>query len=220
MKNNLVLISQNHQLISKIQGSGVKYIEVDPTAIFELDALDFESVDTVFDLTCFDRDTKCDLLDKIEQFFEGELITDLTINWVEYFLEHYPSINATLASAFYSPKDTYEIFAKEEASLNEAITFFKAMGLELESVRAPKIAFTYPRVISMIINEAYFSKEENLASVEDIDTAMKYGVNYPLGPFEWANKIGHSLVTLVLDELYAITGDPRYRVSRLLRIKG
>lgn len=46
------------------------------------------------------------------------------------------------------------------------------------------------RVVSMIINEAYFALEEKVSTREEIDTAMKLGTNYPYGPFEWAEKIG------------------------------
>lgn len=50
--------------------------------------------------------------------------------------------------------------------------------------------FVAARVISMIINEAFFALGENVSSKEQIDLAMKLGTNYPLGPFEWAQKIG------------------------------
>ena len=46
------------------------------------------------------------------------------------------------------------------------------------------------RIIAMIINEAYYAKDEDVSSEADIDIAMKLGTNYPYGPFEWCNKIG------------------------------
>ena len=56
-----------------------------------------------------------------------------------------------------------------------------------------------PRVIAMIINEAYYTLQEEVSTKEEIDTAMKLGTNYPYGPFEWSNKIGlrniHALLT-------------------------
>src|SRR5688572_9276808 len=42
-----------------------------------------------------------------------------------------------------------------------------------------------PRVVATIINEAFFTLEENVSSENEIDTAMKLGTNYPFGPFEW-----------------------------------
>ncbi|EQC52491.1 3-hydroxyacyl-CoA dehydrogenase family protein [Bacteriovorax sp. DB6_IX] len=142
----------------------------------------------------------------------------MTINWGEYLLEHYPQISGAFAGAFFSPNKTIEIYTKDLEVYEEATDFFKLIGFELESVNNVGICFNYPRIISMIINEAYFSLEDKMATVEDIDTAMKYGVNYPLGPFEWAQQIGHDKIVQVLDELHQVTGDPRYRASRKLRI--
>ena len=65
-----------------------------------------------------------------------------------------------------------------------------------------------PRVISMIINEAYFAFEAGISSKSDIDTAMKLGTNYPFGPFEWAEKIGTNEILKLLR--YFSATDPRY----------
>jgi 3-hydroxybutyryl-CoA dehydrogenase len=71
------------------------------------------------------------------------------------------------------------------------------------------------RVIAMIINEAYMALEEGVSSKADIDTAMKLGTNYPMGPFEWADTVGirsvyHLLHTLSLN-------DERYSPSKALK---
>ena len=81
---------------------------------------------------------------------------------------------------------------------------------------APDIAgFISARVISMIINEAYFALDENVSSKEEIDMAMKLGTNYPYGPFEWGEKIGLEKVYDLLSELAATT--PRYQPAALLK---
>jgi 3-hydroxybutyryl-CoA dehydrogenase len=74
--------------------------------------------------------------------------------------------------------------------------------------------FITSRVVAQIINEAYFSLEEEVSTREDIDTAMKLGTNYPYGPFEWGNIIGLDRVALLLRELYRTA--PRYQPSELL----
>ena len=61
--------------------------------------------------------------------------------------------------------------------------------------------FVSPRIIAMIINEAYFARDENVSSEADIDTAMKLGTNYPYGPFEWCKKIGVERVFNLLEKL-------------------
>jgi 3-hydroxybutyryl-CoA dehydrogenase len=75
--------------------------------------------------------------------------------------------------------------------------------------------FVTPRVISMIINEAYISLEEGVSSKEEIDKAMKLGTNYPYGPFEWAEKIGQENVASLLQKLSG--KDQRYQPSLLMQ---
>ena len=61
--------------------------------------------------------------------------------------------------------------------------------------------FVTPRVISMIINEAFISLKEEVSTEDEIDTAMKLGTNYPYGPFEWAHKIGIDKIKSLLKKL-------------------
>lgn len=79
-----------------------------------------------------------------------------------------------------------------------------------------RVGMITPRVICMIINEAYFAIEENVASRADIDLAMKLGTNYPFGPFEWSEKIGIENVYQLLKSVYEETKDDRYQICTLL----
>lgn len=64
-----------------------------------------------------------------------------------------------------------------------------------------QVGFVTPRVISAIINEAYFALEEGVSTKEEINTAMKLGTNYPYGPFEWALAIGLQNILQLLQQL-------------------
>lgn len=68
-----------------------------------------------------------------------------------------------------------------------------------------------PRIVSMIINEAWFSLAENVSTRDQIDTAMKLGTNYPYGPFEWGDKIGLTKIKSLLNELRKT--DSRYTIA-------
>jgi 3-hydroxybutyryl-CoA dehydrogenase len=81
---------------------------------------------------------------------------------------------------------------------------------------ADKIGMITPRIICMIINEAYFAIEEKVASRADIDLAMKLGTNYPFGPFEWCERIGIKNVCDLLKGVYEEAKDERYKISSLL----
>jgi len=74
--------------------------------------------------------------------------------------------------------------------------------------------FVSARVVSMIINEAYFALQENVSTKEEIDIAMKLGTNYPYGPFEWSEKIGLKNIYSLLNELGKTNS--RYQPATLL----
>lgn len=73
------------------------------------------------------------------------------------------------------------------------------------------------RTVAMLANEAFEAVMHGVSDEAGIDAAMKFGVNYPLGPVEWARQIGLDHVLGVLDVLYKATGDARYRASYMLR---
>jgi len=77
-----------------------------------------------------------------------------------------------------------------------------------------KPGFISARVIAMIINEAWFALGEGVSTKEEIDTAMKLGVNYPYGPFEWCYQIGIKNIHSLLDELSKTNS--RYKPAVLL----
>ena len=82
-------------------------------------------------------------------------------------------------------------------------------------VQVPDIpGFISARIISMIINEAYYAAGENVSSEKAIDIAMKLGTNYPHGPFEWANIIGVKNIYALLQKLSV--KDTRYTTAPAL----
>ena len=72
------------------------------------------------------------------------------------------------------------------------------------------------RILTMIINEAAYAAGEGVASVRDIDIAMRLGTNYPKGPLKWADEIGLDTVHSILKSLMSSLADPRYRPAPLL----
>ena len=73
------------------------------------------------------------------------------------------------------------------------------------------------RVACMIINEATETVHQAVCSADDVNTAMRLGTNYPLGPIEWKQRWGPRYVESVLDGLHANYKRPRYRASLALR---
>jgi 3-hydroxybutyryl-CoA dehydrogenase len=92
----------------------------------------------------------------------------------------------------------------------------KKLGTEFLVVD-DRVGLVTPRIVCMIINEAYYTVQEETATREDIDMAMKLGTNYPYGPFEWCNRIGVKHVYELLEAVYEDTHDERYKICSLLK---
>ena len=101
-----------------------------------------------------------------------------------------------------------------EETLRAAETAARAMGKE--TVRVRDVAgFATSRINAVIGNEAFFMLAEGVASAEDIDTAVKLGLNHPMGPLEMADMVGLDVRLAVLNELRRSLGD-KYRPAPLM----
>lgn len=77
--------------------------------------------------------------------------------------------------------------------------------------------FVAQRIVAMVANLGCEMAQMGLAAARDIDKAMRLGLNYPMGPLEFADSVGPRNVLSILGELQALTGDDRYRPSQWLR---
>ncbi len=74
-----------------------------------------------------------------------------------------------------------------------------------------------PRIYAMLANEAAFTLQEGVAAVSDIDTAMRLGTNYAVGPLQWADQVGVDVVLSILENLWQVYREERYRPCLLLQ---
>ena len=77
--------------------------------------------------------------------------------------------------------------------------------------------FVVNRILIPMINEAVGLVESGVASVADVDTAMKLGANHPMGPLELGDLIGLDVCLSIMDVLFNETHDSKYRAYSLLR---
>ncbi len=77
--------------------------------------------------------------------------------------------------------------------------------------------FVAQRVIAMIVNLGCDMALQGIASPEDIDNAVRLGLGYPYGPITWGDTLGAERILLILERIYKLTGDPRYRPSPWLQ---
>jgi 3-hydroxybutyryl-CoA dehydrogenase len=77
--------------------------------------------------------------------------------------------------------------------------------------------FVVNKILIPMINEAIVVLETGVASVEDIDKAMKLGANHPMGPLALGDFIGLDICLAIMDTIYNDTCDSKYRAATLLR---
>lgn len=77
--------------------------------------------------------------------------------------------------------------------------------------------FIANRILMPMINEAIYTVYEGVASIEDVDTVMKLGMNHPMGPLTLADFIGLDTCLSIMEVLYEGFGDSKYRPCPLLR---
>ncbi|MFT3816611.1 MAG: 3-hydroxyacyl-CoA dehydrogenase [Rubrivivax sp.] len=102
--------------------------------------------------------------------------------------------------------------ATAAASIESAKALFAAQTMPVFVV-ADTPGFVAPRVVAGIVNLACEMAQQGVASPSDIDAAVRLGLGYPAGPFEWGDRLGAGRVLQVLQGLQTTFGDPRYRPS-------
>ena len=73
------------------------------------------------------------------------------------------------------------------------------------------------RTVAMLANEAADAVNQGVCTAAAADSAMRLGVNYPLGPLAWADQVGLTTIRTVLAHLGASYGEDRYRISPLIQ---
>ncbi len=123
---------------------------------------------------------------------------------------------------FFNPAPVMKLVEVIRGIATSQETFDAVKNLSVEIGKEPvEVAeapgFVVNRILIPMINEASFILQEGIASVEDIDNAMKYGAAHPMGPLALGDLIGLDVCLAIMDVLFSETGDSKYRASSILR---
>jgi len=103
-----------------------------------------------------------------------------------------------------------------DETLNTIVEVTKAMGKEPVVVKKDVAGFVVNRILIPALNEAVDLVNEDVATPEDIDKAIKLGLNWPMGPITLLDYVGLD-TTLAITEVMVKELDPKYQASPLLR---
>ncbi|RZV59596.1 MAG: 3-hydroxyacyl-CoA dehydrogenase [Pseudomonadales bacterium] len=99
---------------------------------------------------------------------------------------------------------------------DNAVNLFSCDGTAVTVINDSP-GFVLQRVLATIVNIASNIAQRGIASVADIEDSVKLGLGYPKGPLAWGDAIGGDNVLQILNNIFEISGDPRYRPSFWLR---
>jgi 3-hydroxybutyryl-CoA dehydrogenase len=103
-----------------------------------------------------------------------------------------------------------------DATLADARAFVEACGKTAVTVK-DQAGFVVNALLFPYLNNAVKLYEAGVASRDDIDTAMKGGCNFPMGPLELLDLVGLDTSLAILDALYSEFRDPNFSPAPLLR---
>ncbi|WP_125666133.1 3-hydroxyacyl-CoA dehydrogenase family protein [Paenibacillus baekrokdamisoli] len=122
----------------------------------------------------------------------------------------YPVMKTNLVEIVRGLKTSNETFTRTKDFVEEVIHKKSIMVFE-------SAGFVTTRLICLFINEALHVLEENVASAEDIDSAMRIGYSFQNGPLEMADRFGLDAVLAALERMFREYGELKYRPSILLK---
>ena len=178
--------------------------------------------DLIIECVKEDMATKKELLNELDALCKPEAIfasntSSLSITEIGAGLDR-----PMIGMHFFNPADRMklvEVIAGENTPA-ELVEKIKAIATEIgktpvEVKEAP--GFVVNRILIPMINEAIGIYADGIASVADIDEAMKLGASHPMGPLALGDLVGLDIVLAIMEVLQNETGDPKYRPHPLLR---
>ena len=162
------------------------------------------------------------ILDTAEQPAADSLILlatygeDTTTAALRFGVDATHAISIDMLTDFAKHRTLMPSIATDKVYIDQAHAIFSANDHGV-SVIDESMGFVAQRVLAMVINLACDIAQQGIATVVDIDKAVKLGLGYPHGPISWGDVLGSSRILQILERITKNTGDPRYRPSPWLQ---
>jgi len=190
------------------------------TVVFE----ELKDVDFVIEGVFENMDVKKDIYTRLDAMLAPEVIiatntSSLSITEIAAITKRPDKV---IGMHFFNPANVMKLIEVIPALQTSEETLQIVFDLSVEIGKKPiKVkegpGFVVNRILVPTINEGCTILHEGLASAEDIDTAMKFGAGWPMGPLTLCDLVGGDIALAVMNVMYAETGDPKYRPSVLLK---
>ncbi|HLK31276.1 MAG TPA: 3-hydroxyacyl-CoA dehydrogenase family protein [Puia sp.] len=169
--------------------------------------LNIADADAYFDLEFLNEKTR---IDELQTLLPKPVFINSIITTLKQINQPFIRINAWNG---FLKRQICEMAATNEQQKQNAEQIFNQLKWDYRFV--PDVTgMISAKILAMIINEAYYTLQDEVSTKHEIDLAMKLGTNYPYGPFEWSEKIGLKNIYDLLLELSKT--DSRYKISEAL----
>ena len=211
VKKGKITEEQKNEILAKIH----------PTVDLETHAKD---ADLLIEAIIEKMEAKKELFKKVDKILPERAI--LASNTSSLSITEMASVTSRpekfLGAHFFNPPPVMKLiefikgYQTSQETLETMIDLGKKLGkTTVIAVEAP--GFIVNRLLMPFLNEAYFALQEGVATVEEIDTAVKLGLNHPMGPFELSDFIGLDTILYIAEYLFNEFGEDKYRPCPLLR---
>lgn len=190
---------------------------------WEVSADGIDSLSLVIEAIPEEVSLKADLIQRVSDNYPDVLFASNTSSISLSRLASFSSSPENVIGLhFFNPVPVMKLVEVIRALQTSDSTFERALSFTKELGKTPicvanKPGFAVNRILLVMLNEAFFAYSEGVASVEDIDEAMKLGCNHPIGPLALADMIGLDVCLMVCEQFYEQFCDSKYRPCPLLR---
>jgi len=193
---------------------------ITPTGTIE----DIKDIDFVVESVFENMDVKKSLYAELDRILPPEVIiatntSSLSITEIAAITKRADKV---VGMHFFNPANIMALIEvipalqTSDETLAVTMELSKAIGKKPIKVKEGP-GFVVNRILIPGMNEAAFILYEGLATVEDIDKAMKLGAGWPMGPFTLADMVGIDISLAVCNTLFSETGDSKYRPAPILK---